>query len=531
MDRRDLMPTRRSFSDLELSANPGSKLKLACMAKCEPLCSIDWYLERKFSPSNSAHQPGSNLGLDAAIVVEKPIKLTGDNLRSRKVRFKGNFVAYGSGRVKQPNGVAPAPATTTTMSSDYPNNSNETGKLVQWNYNELSYDDHDDNLQVFKPPLVLLENLVSMRAAQGSRFAWLYESSLSQKQHQSSGYVGGGSDDTSSIEVASRQLMRDAELNLNGVVGGISDGSGGGQIHASPSTIGANVFSKLELTYNQLGQLLAGPSGGGGISSSGGSGSESESGSLFLTATGPTDQQNQHHQAAGKTMTPTLAAAISVAPQSRKQRADEIVIKCKLNTTFRGHLFGRGGGQARSWNYQALGYALVEPHHWFPARDLPEANLVSDGEAMATEMADGFVWSGSGNGKDNDDYDDDSSSDHHHYNYQDGHKHQAEEFGSTNGGAKSSEAGGNQFATMSNELASQLGVVPLNLTSLSHRRQSQQQSLRESSMSGARKLEIHNTNGPTTWQNKDNEMQISIFLDRKFCAPPILIPVCPFTCQ
>lgn len=34
----------RSFSELELNANPSQRLNLACMAKCEPICSIGWLL-------------------------------------------------------------------------------------------------------------------------------------------------------------------------------------------------------------------------------------------------------------------------------------------------------------------------------------------------------------------------------------------------------------------------------------------------------------------------------------------------------
>lgn len=44
IERRQLLPPLRSFSEPELSLNPASRLKLACLARCEPICSIDWHL-------------------------------------------------------------------------------------------------------------------------------------------------------------------------------------------------------------------------------------------------------------------------------------------------------------------------------------------------------------------------------------------------------------------------------------------------------------------------------------------------------
>lgn len=52
------MPQVRTFSELELVSQPKGKLKLTCQARCEPLCSIDWYLnnERLVKPNSATNQ-------------------------------------------------------------------------------------------------------------------------------------------------------------------------------------------------------------------------------------------------------------------------------------------------------------------------------------------------------------------------------------------------------------------------------------------------------------------------------------------
>lgn len=45
LNRRDLLAPVRSFSEPELTSNPAGRLKLTCLAQCEPLCSIDWSIE------------------------------------------------------------------------------------------------------------------------------------------------------------------------------------------------------------------------------------------------------------------------------------------------------------------------------------------------------------------------------------------------------------------------------------------------------------------------------------------------------
>lgn len=45
--KEELMPSYRSFTDLELSSQPNKQLRLTCLAQCEPLCSIDWLLNGK----------------------------------------------------------------------------------------------------------------------------------------------------------------------------------------------------------------------------------------------------------------------------------------------------------------------------------------------------------------------------------------------------------------------------------------------------------------------------------------------------
>lgn len=52
------MPSLRSFSELELSSQAASRLKFACWAECEPLCSIDWFLNGR--PLTAAAQPGDS---------------------------------------------------------------------------------------------------------------------------------------------------------------------------------------------------------------------------------------------------------------------------------------------------------------------------------------------------------------------------------------------------------------------------------------------------------------------------------------
>lgn len=60
LERRELlMPQMRSFSELELSANPTNKLRLVCLAQCEPLCSIEWYLNQEPAAAAAARSEPS----------------------------------------------------------------------------------------------------------------------------------------------------------------------------------------------------------------------------------------------------------------------------------------------------------------------------------------------------------------------------------------------------------------------------------------------------------------------------------------
>lgn len=62
LERRDLLPNLRSFSEHELAARPSARLALTCVAQCEPVCAVGWQLNGRPldspAPPSGARQSG-----------------------------------------------------------------------------------------------------------------------------------------------------------------------------------------------------------------------------------------------------------------------------------------------------------------------------------------------------------------------------------------------------------------------------------------------------------------------------------------
>lgn len=237
VERRDLMPAIRSFSELELNANSASKLRLICMAECEPICSIDWYLNRQlFSASTTTSDKGFTLQ-------EVVPLLLGSNQAS---------------------------AAAATM--------NQTQTVLS--RSSL----HELPLESGSSMMVSVENLI-YRLNPSGKFTWRRESSFSGSQKRAVDSVESSKgDDYSDIS----RLMREADLHL-------SNGN-------------ANVFSKFELTYNQIVQLL------------------------------------------------------------QDRNSGEVLLECKLNDMFLGATSSSSSSSSNgNLKHHQLGFAFVEPQHWFPS--------------------------------------------------------------------------------------------------------------------------------------------------------------------
>lgn len=179
------MQPMRSFSELELSANPTNKLRLVCVAQCEPLCSLDWYLNG---------QPAvGTLGPDG--VVERFFSVANDQL-----------VPLSAGEPSQ----------------------NQTEPLLIRRGLAFQMDKLANSESEFR----LLEDVFQWQNNSPFAYAWFKETSLAahQPQAEPQGANGGWS--------SARQSNREAADLRSG-------------------RLDANVFSKLEITYNQLSQLLA----------------------------------------------------------------------------------------------------------------------------------------------------------------------------------------------------------------------------------------------------------------------------------
>lgn len=238
--RPDLMPPVRSFSEPELLAAPNGRLRLACMAECEPLCSVQWLLN------------GRPLRAPPSQLEPEPQHASGSN-DHQQLEANGSWLA-----------------------STWP----------------VTFEGSSGRLSLFE----------SRRSGQnGSRFGWLKASGLS---------LTAGAPAASDLELAKGQLMRQAEPLLLAAE--------------------ANVFSKLELAYSQILQLL--------LSQMRESSSSPES-ALDGGSDGGGNAENEANE--------------NDKRESSKVEGSAIDIKCKLN-----------GGLD-----EQLSRALIEPGRWFPSGD------------------------------------------------------------------------------------------------------------------------------------------------------------------
>lgn len=242
------MPTIRSFSELELNANSASKLRLICMAECEPICSIDWYLNRQL--------------------------LFGETATTTKTTYDKSHTLQ--------------EVATSLLDSNPAATANQT-VLSRHCLHELPVSESGSSMMNF------VENLIYRYNSSG-RFTWLRETSFSsENQKRAVAAVHGveSSDHRMADYSDASKLMREADLQL--------------------SKANANVFSKFELTFNQIGQLL---------------------------------QRDQ------------------------SQNSGEILLECKLNVMFGGGVSPNGiANHHHQQQQQQLGYTFVEPQHWFPSKE------------------------------------------------------------------------------------------------------------------------------------------------------------------
>lgn len=255
------MPTIRSFSELELNANSASKLRLICMAECEPICSIDWYLNRQLFPPPTTTTTAKTKTSDRNSLLE----------------------------------VAPLLDSNPSGSGNSNTRAHNNSNLTVLSRRSL----HELPLETGSSMMLFVENLIYNRynssSSASSKFTWLRETSFS------AGNSKKRTVDVESSEFGSdiRQLMREADLHL--------------------TNTNVNVFSKFELTYNQIGQLLQ---------------------------------------------------------SSQQSSGDEISLECKPNVMLQGpsysssrHPNGNGNGNEKRKQRQQLEYAFIEPQHWFPDKD------------------------------------------------------------------------------------------------------------------------------------------------------------------
>jgi len=241
------MPSVRSFSELELSANSAAKLNLICLAQCEPICSIDWQLNgQPLFPANP-NQPPFPSPTIKTIVSGSGDSLTGLNQTS-------------AGLVME--------------------------RVQKFDFHHLG------SFSAF-------ESLIYRKNE--SQFTWLSESSLGEPVV----------DLPPSLSANGAAQMRHSYANQ------------------------ANVFSKLELTYHQIGQLLA----------------RSPEEQIHVkcklnTMLGGKAQQPTRSPPAGG------GAAAKEGPfgQAEGELAAEIA----------------NGETTRKESPTELGYALIEPSRWFP---------------------------------------------------------------------------------------------------------------------------------------------------------------------
>jgi hypothetical protein len=182
-----LMPPFRSFSELELAAQPMNKLRLVCMAECEPVCSIDWLVDGR--PLVGEGQQQQQLLGQAQEIADNQTRIFKS---ARRLESPASLMAAVSEAAGGPAGP--------------PSN------------------------------LVQVDNLIHRRTGSSSeRFPWYRQTGFGQPVGASGG-PPAADPAVAQVELASRQLMRDS--------------------YELAAAAASNVFSKLELSYSQIGRLL-----------------------------------------------------------------------------------------------------------------------------------------------------------------------------------------------------------------------------------------------------------------------------------
>lgn len=205
LTRRDLMPPMRSFSETELAANPTNKLRLICLAQCEPLCSIDWYLNGQpfFGSADTLAKDGT--------IAEQLFKVAAND----------RFVPLASGE------YGPQASGSSSSGLNY-----SEPLLIR---REFAF--KMDKFAKSENNFILLEDVFqSHNNSLKSPFTWFKETSLASAHQQltiENSHLGGRP------LLLSRKAMPEA-ANLRS------------------NSFDANVLSKLEITYNQLSHLLSG---------------------------------------------------------------------------------------------------------------------------------------------------------------------------------------------------------------------------------------------------------------------------------
>lgn len=219
------MPVVKSFSKLELESNSANKLKLFCMAQCEPLCSIDWYFGFK-PPDDTGETELSSKTADSS--------KNNDNHDSKfNVIYKEQLLSSAQSIVSLVN-------QNSADSYHWDINNYTTLFASKQNYNSGSSEIINNNLS-------LIENLIHLQNE--NLFAWFKQTSLQLPASSSSSSAASSGTTTnnnnynnSPLELSSKQLLKElAEFTSN---------SGSNLIKK------ANVISKLELTYNKINRLF-----------------------------------------------------------------------------------------------------------------------------------------------------------------------------------------------------------------------------------------------------------------------------------
>lgn len=223
LERRELlMPQTRSFSELELNANPTNKLRLACLAQCEPLCSIEWYLNQEPLASAAVSQADNPAATGAAANKRAAAArgITAAEAATLTTTMNQTATVVGAGFVLRQELLAANPAWFRLVSIE----------------NVLHHQQQQS--APADAPLVVVG---SQRNGTSSRFAWLRQSSLGAAAAAAAAPVTGGHpsiiQQQQQLDWQGRQLMREAS-----------------EQQYLPDQV--NVFSRLELSYNSIARLL-----------------------------------------------------------------------------------------------------------------------------------------------------------------------------------------------------------------------------------------------------------------------------------